>query len=234
MKLEVCQLGKIPYNEALKIQEKLLLLRQKQVIGDLMLLLEHPPVLTIGKKGKAKAADHIKVTKKWLEEHQIQVHYVNRGGDVTYHGPGQVVGYPIIDLTNHGRDIRSFIHHIEQVFIELLSRYYQVPAYRDPNYTGVWVEQGKITAIGFAIKRWVSMHGFAFNVNPDLSHFNWIVPCGIRGKTVCSLQQLLEHEIDLTTVNRQIISCFAEIFSYQLEIITPAKIYHYIGRLNTQ
>ena len=227
MDLEVCQLGLVPYGKALAIQDELLLLRQGQKIGDLLLLLEHPPVITLGKRGKL---DHILVPETWLEQHQVEVYTTNRGGEVTYHGPGQLIGYMFIDPRNHGRDIRSFVHKLEQVFIALLAKYYQIDAFRDPKYTGVWVEQGKITAIGLAIKSWVSMHGFAFNINTNLEHFRWIVPCGITDKSVASLQALLGQELDPAAVSRQVIDSFCEIFNYHPRLITEKQLYSYLGR----
>lgn len=227
MKLEVCQLGRIPYPESTALQNQLLALRQKNKIGDLLLLLEHPPVITVGKR---KKTDNILMPQEWFEQHHIGVYFTNRGGDVTYHGPGQIVGYPIIDLTNHGRDIRKFIRSIEQVFILLLQNYYRITAFRDPEHPGVWVKQGKITAVGFAIKRWVTMHGFAFNVNTDLSHFQWIIPCGIADKNVCSLKSLLNYDIQLETANQQVIASFAEVFHYQPVMIKRTQIDQYIGQ----
>lgn len=229
MKLEVCQLGRISYPQATALQEKLLVLRQENKIGDLLLLLEHPPVITVGKR---KKTDNILMPQEWLAQHNIEVCFTNRGGDVTYHGPGQIVGYPIIDLTNHGRDIRKFIRNIEQVFILLLQNYYRITAFRDPDHPGVWVEQGKITAIGFAIKRWITMHGFAFNVNTDLAHFKWIVPCGIADKSVCSIKSLLNRDIPLETANMQVIAAFAQVFHYQPVMIKPAQIDQYLRSIN--
>lgn len=212
MNLEICQLGSIPYAEALAVQEQLLELRQTQKIGDLLLLLEHPPVITMGRK--AKSSD-ILMSPEWLEAHQVEVFPVNRGGDVTYHGPGQIVGYLFIDLHNHGRDIRQFVRKLEQVFINLLSDYYNINAFRHEKHPGVWVEEGKITAIGLAIKRWVTMHGFAFNINPDLSHFQWIVPCGITDKDVYSLEALIKRKLNMDTVYQQIITAFTDVYQYK-------------------
>lgn len=225
MKIKVCLLGEITYEDALSLQERLLILRQQQLIDDLLLLLEHPAVITLGKRGKT---DHILHSQAWFKEHDVAIVNVNRGGDVTYHGPGQIIGYPFIDLHNHGKDIRKFIHSIEQVFIELLAKYYDVVAYTDPKHPGVWTDQGKITAIGFAIKRWVTMHGFAFNVNTNLSHFDWIVPCGIFDRGVSSVQSLLNREIDMPAAYQQVITCFAEVFSYTPEIISRTELYDYI------
>jgi len=227
MDLEVCQLGLLPYGEALAVQEKLLTLRQERQIGDLLLLLQHPPVITLGKRGKQ---DHILASQAFLQEHQVAVYSANRGGDVTYHGPGQLIGYMFIDLHNHGRDIRRFVENLEQVFITLLAKYYQIEAFRDPHpkYTGVWVNEGKITAIGLAVKRWVTMHGFAFNINTNLDHFRWIIPCGITDKGVTSLQALLGRELDLAAVAEQVIDCFCEIFNYHPKAITTAQLDAYL------
>lgn len=226
MRIQVCNLGRISYLDALKIQEKLLALRQNQEIDDILLLLEHPPVLTIGKKGKN---NNVLVSQDWLNQQQVEIHEINRGGDVTYHGPGQLIGYPIMDLTNHGRDIRKFINNVEQVFITLLHNHYKITAFRDPDYIGVWLEQGKITAIGFAIKRWVTMHGFAFNVNTDLSHFNWINPCGITDKDVTSLQAITGQEIRWELIIHQVIQSFCNIFKIEPILIDEYQLKKYLG-----
>lgn len=228
MNLEVCQLGLVSYAEALAVQQQLLTMRQQRQIGDLLLLLEHPPVITLGKKAKT---DHILMPQQWLEEHQIEVHATNRGGDVTYHGPGQIVGYMFIDLHNHGRDIRSFVHNLEQVFINLLAQYYQIKAFRDSTHTGVWVDGGKITAIGLAIKRWVTMHGFAFNVNTNLEHFRWIIPCGIKDRGAMSLAAMLGREFDMAVVRDQVLLSFCEVFNYKPAIITKEKLQTYLGSI---
>lgn len=226
MQIQVCNLGRISYSEALRIQERLLALRQEQKLDDILLLLEHPPVLTLGKKGETT---NVLVSQHWLAEHQVEIHETNRGGDVTYHGPGQLIGYPIMDLTNHGRDIRKFINNIEQVFISLLHKHYGITAFRNPDYIGVWLQQGKITAIGFAIKRWVTMHGFAFNVNTDLSHFNWINPCGITDENVTSLNAVLGKEINWELIIHQVIESFCEVFKIKPILIDASQLKKYLG-----
>lgn len=229
MDLQICHLGIMSYPKALAIQERLLQLRQQGVIGDILLLVEHEPVITLGKRGKT---EHILVSSAWLAEHNIPVITVNRGGDVTYHGPGQIVGYPIIDLRNHGRSIKHFVHNIEQVFINLLNKYYHIHAFRVPEYPGVWVEQGKITAVGLTIKHWVSMHGFAFNVNTNLDHFKWIIPCGITSRPVCSLQSILGYKLAMDVVYQQVATSFIEVFNYHPVMITQAQLCEYLGRDN--
>jgi lipoyl(octanoyl) transferase len=213
MQLGIIEPGMIEYADALKIQEKLMLLRQNGRVGDMLLLLEHPPVLTIGRRGSSA---NIRISPEELESAGVSVYEASRGGDVTYHGPGQIVGYPIMDLNGRGRDIKSFVWRIEEVFIRLLEAEFGIKAGRDEGkYTGVWVGNEKITAIGIAVKRWVTMHGFAFNVNTDLEHFKWIVPCGITDRGVTSLGKLLGRPLDMGAMNRKVASYFCGVFNME-------------------
>lgn len=222
MKLKTVKLGRIDYAEALVIQEKLMSLMQLGLVKDTLLLLEHPPVLTIGRRGTSA---NILLSKKDLESHGVSVYDVSRGGDVTYHGPGQIVGYPILDLNNYGKDIKDFVWKVEEVFIRLLKEEYNIKADRDKKkYTGVWVSNEKITAIGIAVKHWVTMHGFAFNVNTDLEHFKWINPCGITDKGVTSLQKLLGHSLDFEELNEKVLKYFCQVFELEPEIITVEEL----------
>lgn len=210
MDINVVYLGKKDYQETLIIQERLLLMRQQEKIIDTLILVEHPPVLTLGRRGEYT---NIVASKEVLEKQGIYIYEVNRGGDVTYHGPGQLVGYPIFDLNHYDRDIKSFVTRIEQVIINLLKNEYGIEAYiKDKKYTGVWVNEKKITAIGIAVKRWVTMHGFAFNINTNLEHYHWINPCGITDKGVTSLQELLGRSLDLEKVNLRVIHHFCQVF----------------------
>ncbi|MPW26533.1 lipoyl(octanoyl) transferase LipB [Alkalibaculum sp. M08DMB] len=213
MRLNICDLGKMEYTETLKIQETLLYLRQREMIEDTLLLVEHPSVLTIGRSSKEC---NVLIPKQQLENYGVKIYEVNRGGDITYHGPGQIVGYPILNLNNHGKDIRLFLENIENVIIRLLHDEYGIKAHRgDKKYTGIWVGEEKITAIGISIKRWVTMHGFAFNVNTNLDHFKWIIPCGISEKGVTSLQKLTKKKQDLEKINIFIARYFCEVFKMQ-------------------
>ena len=221
MKVNIVYLGKIHYSVALEIQEKLLALRQQNKIKDTLLLVEHPPVFTLGKRGKKT---NILVPEHVLKAEGIEVFEVNRGGDITYHGPGQVVGYPILNLNNYGKDIHLFVHKIEEIFIQLLKHEYNITASRIKEYTGVWVGNEKITAIGFAVKRWVTMHGFAFNVNTNLKHFELINPCGIIDKGVISLEKILGTPQDFELLNRQVAEYFSKIFDIQGEIISTREL----------
>lgn len=212
MQLNIVKLGKIEYDEAFKIQQEIVRLRQEKLINDTLLLLEHFPVITVGRSGDN---ENIIVPQEFLKDKNVNIHYVNRGGDVTYHGLGQIVGYPIIDLANHGKDLKLYVSKLEEVIIKLLKEEFNIHAYtKEMKYTGVWVDDNKITAIGVLIKRWVTMHGFAFNVNTNLEHFKWIIPCGIQDKGVTSLKTLLGKELDLNIINELIVKYFCDVFGY--------------------
>lgn len=221
MKLLVSFLGYKEYSEALRTQNRLLQLRQQKQIEDILLLLVHPPVITVGSRGSAA---NILVSETFLKSLGISLYKSNRGGDVTYHGPGQIVGYPILDLKQHDKDLSKYIRKIEETFIRLLKNEYHVLAGRDPKHPGVWVGNEKITAIGCTIKRWVTMHGFAFNVNTNLEHFTWITPCGIADKGVTSLQKLMGCPLDLSSVNRQVVKYFADVFDLVPEILESSQL----------
>ncbi|MDW7659022.1 MAG: lipoyl(octanoyl) transferase LipB, partial [Bacillota bacterium] len=196
--LQICHLnGLTDYKKALMLQEKLQERRIKGEIDDLLLILEHPPVLTLGTRGDKT---HIYVPENELEASGVTIHTVGRGGDVTYHGPGQIVGYPIMNVARYPGRIRSFVAAIEKAIIDLLSEQYAIKAEAGSGkLTGVWVDQAKICAIGLSIRQGVSMHGFAFNVSTDLRHFDWINPCGLS-LPVTSLSRLLDRPQDLETV----------------------------------
>ena len=216
MDMQVVRLGVMDYGEALCIQQKMLKLCQQELIPDTLLLVEHLPVITLGKRA---AKENILVDKTFLNAQGITIYEIDRGGDVTYHGPGQIVGYPIVNLNHFGRDIRTFVGNIEEIFIRLLSENFDITARKDTVHTGVWVDDEKITAIGIAVKRWVTMHGFAFNVNTCMDHFKWIVPCGIRDKGVTSVQQLTGNTQDIDEMTTDVIRYFGEIFDVKLQTI---------------
>jgi lipoyl(octanoyl) transferase len=179
-------------------------------------LVEHPPVLTLGRRA---AVENIVVPRETLAKEGVSIYEVSRGGDVTYHGPGQIVGYPVFDLTNFGKDIRLFVSNIVDAFIRILDIEYGICAGSDVSkYTGVWVGNEKITAIGIAVKRWVSMHGFAFNVKTNLEHFKWIVPCGLSDRGVTSLEKLLGRDVDFEEVKRQTVKYFCEVFEAEPQV----------------
>jgi len=215
MVINVVKLGRINYDKALSFQQKLFELRKNNTIADVLLLLEHPPLLTLGKRANVS---NILASDIQLQDLGIEVFETNRGGDVTYHGPGQIIGYLIMDLRNYFRDISKFMRSIEKTFIELLAVNYCISAETDSLNTGVWVENNKILAIGLSVKQWITMHGFAFNVNTNLEHFNLIIPCGIKEKGVTSLSRLLGYTLDLDLVNDQIINSFCEEFKITFNI----------------
>ena len=186
--LEVRRLGRLPYGEALDLQKRLVEQRRAGTVGDLLLLVEHPSVLTLGVRGDG-GRGHILATDEELASREIGVFETGRGGDVTYHGPGQIVGYPIIDLDPDRRDVHKYVRDIEEVLIRVAADYGIVTG-RVPGLTGVWAGDEKLAAIGVRIQRWVTSHGFALNHTTDLSHFGLIVPCGIADKGVTSLEKL--------------------------------------------
>lgn len=179
------------YVQAYILQKKLVHRRIAGEIPDTLLLLSHPPVYTIGRQG---AREHILAPEELLERAGIKVYETDRGGAVTYHGPGQLVGYPILHLKQHGCDLHKLLYMYEEVFIRLLTEY-GVQAGRLNGYPGVWTEQGKICSLGVGVSKWVSYHGWAFNINPSLEHFSLIIPCGIRDKGVTSLAVLLDRDV---------------------------------------
>jgi len=203
LKLNVYDLGIMDYIKALEIQEKMFEDRTTNKIGNTILFVEHPPVITIGRRGKRS---NILLSEIELKENNIKFYDINRGGDVTYHGPGQLVGYLIFDLKEFDRDIKKFIYNLEEVFIRMLKRLFNIDANREENkYTGVWVGGNKITAIGIFINKFITMHGFAFNINTNLDHFKWIIPCGIEDRGVTSLENILKKKLDIEWVKRELI-----------------------------
>lgn len=208
--LTYCNLDFIGYEEAWKLQHELLQLRKEKNITDIFLLLEHPHTYTLGKTADKK---NLTGSKEYLEEHNISVFEIDRGGDITYHGPGQIVGYPIISLNDWQKDTHKYLRALEEVII-LTCKEYGLETGRNKSYTGVWIENRKIAAIGIKISNWVSMHGFAFNVNTDLQLYNGIIPCGIIGKEVTSLAKELGKEISIEEVKEKLLRNFIEVFQY--------------------
>lgn len=213
MKMNVINLGRCEYEKALEIQYDILKKRQDGVIEDTLILVEHPPVITLGRQANK---DNIIGSEKLRENNGIKTFETNRGGDVTYHGPGQIVGYPIFNIKQSKMGIRKFVENIEEVFIKLLKEKYNITANRNPKHTGVWIGNSKIAAIGLAVKRGVTMHGFAFNVNTNLEHFNFIIPCGISHKDVTSVERLLGKPVDFDEEKNSVIKYFSEVFNYDI------------------
>ncbi|MBI3799931.1 MAG: lipoyl(octanoyl) transferase LipB [Deltaproteobacteria bacterium] len=205
MNLQCIDLGLVEYAQALTWQEELLRQRCQGEGEDTLLLLEHPPVFTLGRGGDER---HL------LNPRQVPIYRVGRGGDVTFHGPGQIVGYPILDLTRQGRDVHAYLRSLEAILIAVLAEY-GLQAQRKDGLTGVWVGEKKIASLGIGIRRWITYHGFALNVEPDLSYFADIVPCGLAGVHMTSMAQLLKRPIGLAQVKTAVAQTFADHFGYK-------------------
>jgi lipoyl(octanoyl) transferase len=205
-----CDLDKIDYKEAWDLQRETSELRHSGKLPDVMYLLEHPHTYTLGKTADRS---HLVGSEDYLKENKISVYDIDRGGDITYHGPGQIVGYPIVDLNEWYKDTHKYLRSLEEVIIRTCAEY-GIIGTRDPKYTGVWIENRKIAAIGIKVSRWITMHGFAFNINTDLSLFNGIIPCGIFDKEVTSLQKETGSEVKINDVKNLLVKHFKDVFNY--------------------
>ncbi len=209
----VHQGGIIPYQIAWETQRSLVKERLKDsTLDDILLLLEHPPVYTLGTGASLEFLKFDPITTPY------EVHRIERGGEVTYHCPGQLVGYPILNLRYYQQDLHWYLRQLEEVIIQVLKGY-ELQGKRISGLTGVWVGDYKVAAIGIKVSRWITMHGFSLNVCPDLKGFKPIVPCGIEDKPVGSLDQFIPN-IELTKVRQDIIKTFAEVFNVKLRLIT--------------
>ena len=209
--VEVRRLGLMPYPEGLALQRALVEDRRANRVSDLLLFVEHPHVLTLGVRGDG-GRTHILAAPEALASRGVDVHETGRGGDITYHGPGQIVGYPILDLKPDRCDVHCYVRDLEDVLIRTAADY-GVDAGRVEGLTGVWVGRDKLAAIGVRIARWITSHGFALNVATDLEYFNLIVPCGIAGRGVTSLSRLLGRPVDRAEVEDRIASHFSRVFA---------------------
>ena len=219
--LNVRQLGQVCYAEGLDLQRALVEDRQRGSIDDVLLIVEHPHVLTLGARGDG-GRGHILATRDELEARGVEIHETSRGGDVTYHGPGQIVGYPILDLKPDRCDVHRYVRDLEAVLIRTAADY-GVAAHRMDGLTGVWVGNEKLAAIGVRIARWVTSHGFALNVGTDLDYFQLIVPCGIRDRGVTSLERLLGRWIDRREAADRIVTNFCDRFERSLAAETGSN-----------
>lgn len=212
--VDIITLGRTEYGACWALQKRLLEQRLAGEIGDVLLLTEHDHVYTIGKGGTDL---HLLAQQEELAAKGIRVYHSDRGGDITYHGPGQLVGYPILDLNNYYLDLHRYLRDLEEVVLRTLAEY-GVTGRRDPDYTGVWVGNDKICAIGVRTNRWITMHGFAFNVSTDLSHFSRIIPCGIFEKGITSLQSILGYAPDSAEVAARVVDQFARVFQVSANV----------------
>ena len=208
--IEVRRFGTIPYADALALQDRFVQERKAGSIPDQLLLLEHPPVITLGVKVRTNRS-HVLADDRALADRGVELFESGRGGDVTFHGPGQLVGYPIIDLKPDRCDVHRYVRDLEEVLIRTAASF-GVTAARAPGLTGVWVGHDKLAAIGVRISRWITSHGFALNVTTDLTQFDLIVPCGIRDRGVTSLQRVLGRTVDMAEVESAVVEAFAAVF----------------------
>jgi lipoyl(octanoyl) transferase len=209
---QIRNLGLVDYQYALRLQRELVQERLRDELPDTLLLLEHPAVITIGKSG---SEENLLIDKDALYQEGVSIFYTDRGGDVTAHNPGQLVGYPIIDIVSKDLDPHSYVYSLEEVVIQTL-KYFSITAHRSPNYRGVWIEAEKVCSIGVKFNRSVTSHGFALNVNNDLNHFTYIYPCGIRGVVMTSVSMVLGREVTVKEVTPYLIEQFLSVFQTKL------------------
>ncbi len=219
--LDIYELGTIPYEKALEYQESLLAKRIAERIPDSLILLEHPPTITTGRKGNT---GNLLVRKEYLEKHGISFVHASRGGDITFHGPGQIVGYPILNLKNHEMDIRKHLRSIEEVIIRTLGDF-DIEGRRIDRVTGVWVKRSKIASIGIAIRKWVTYHGFALNVSTNLDYFELILSCGITDVRITSIGSWLrdEENVRMDDVTQSVIKNFMGVFGFEDFVLKGEK-----------
>jgi lipoate-protein ligase B len=225
--LWVVHLGSIPYAEALEFQREVARARiSGRIPQDVLVLQEHPPVVTLGRTAKAA---HLLSSAERLRERGVELFDVERGGDVTFHGPGQLVGYPIIDLKRHTRDLHWYLRQVEEALIRALGEH-GIPAERSPGYTGVWTRGRKIASIGVHARDWVTWHGFALNVSVDLSYFDLMVPCGIDGVVMTSVAKELEsNAVSMGAVEDAVVRAFGEVFSLTARRMTAETLPGAVG-----
>ena len=208
-------LGRTEFKTVWDLQKKLVELRYKNHIPDILLFTEHNPVITMG---RASSLRNLLCTPEELKMKNVELFEIERGGDITFHGPGQLVMYPILDLNDHGRDLHKYLRSLETVIASVL-REYGINAVTKEGLTGVWADDHKLAAIGVAVSRWITYHGAALNVNTDLDYFNLINPCGITEFPVGSVKLLLGDEIDINGVKRKLEQSFADVFRSEIEQI---------------
>ncbi|MFA6470033.1 MAG: lipoyl(octanoyl) transferase LipB [Bacteroidota bacterium] len=218
--LLVVDLGRTKYAETWDLQKQVFTARLEKRVGDVLLLTEHEPVFTLG---KGADENHLLAKETELNDRKIDMFWIDRGGDVTFHGPGQIVGYPILDLNEHYQDIHRYLRDIEEMIIRTLNEY-GIQSGREKEFTGVWVKNDKIAALGVKVSKWITMHGFALNVHTDLSFFDRIIPCGIFHKGVTSLKNVLGREVSITEVQNHLMTHFAQIFSLEIKQISRKEL----------
>ncbi len=224
--VKLLSLGITDFYDIWNLQKEIFSLRKENQIEDVLILTEHNSVYTIGKNG---SETHLLANESELKIDGINTYNIDRGGDITFHGIGQIVGYPILNLENYYLDIHKYLRDIEEVII-LTLKYFDIQGKKDSDFTGVWVEGNKIAAIGIKVKSWITMHGFALNVNTNLNHFEKIIPCGIFHKGVTSIEKVLNKKINLSEVQKKLVENFSRVFNVKIEEIKE----EFIGRLNNK
>jgi lipoyl(octanoyl) transferase len=211
----VADLGLIAYEPACALQRELVEARKAAAIPDVLLLCEHSHVITLGRNGKR---DNLRAGEHLLKQMNVRFHDTDRGGDITYHGPGQIVGYPILDLAEHRRDIRWYVEQLEELMIRATANFGLIGHRSDANH-GVWIDvpggEAKLAALGVHLSRWVTSHGFAYNVATDMRYFDLIVPCGVAGKGATSLERALGRAVAIEEVRERLVEQFASVFARQ-------------------
>jgi lipoyl(octanoyl) transferase len=226
--LHIVNAGRLAYGPAFDLQREIVAARKAGAVPDVLLLVEHPHVITLGRNGETK---NLLASNNVLKQMNVEFAETDRGGDITYHGPGQIVGYPILDLTQHKRDVRWYVEQLEEVMIRTAADY-GLNARRVLCRHGIWIDgpadEEKLAALGVHLSRWVTSHGFAFNVSTDLGFFDLIVPCGIQGKRATSLERALGRSVSIDEARSHLTRHFAEIFHAQPETIAFDDLRHTI------
>lgn len=214
----------LPYAPACALQQQLVEARKAAAIPDVLLFCEHPHTITLGRNGKK---ENLRASNHLLAQMNVTFHETNRGGDITYHGPGQIVGYPILDLTELRRDVRWYVQQLEEIMIRATADF-KVTAARIPDRHGIWVglppTEEKLAALGVHLSRWVTSHGFAYNVATDLRYFDLIVPCGIAGKRATSLERVLDRAVRTDEVRPRLAAHFGEMFERDMLEVSRAEL----------
>jgi lipoyl(octanoyl) transferase len=229
----VVDLGLMPYAPACELQRELVEARKANAIPDVLLFCEHAHVITLGRNGKR---EHLRASDRLLGQMKVEFHSTDRGGDITYHGPGQIVGYPILDLAEHRRDIRWYVEQLEETMIRS-TRDFGIEAYRVPGKHGIWVgsakgtatAEEKLAALGVHLSRWVTSHGFAYNVSADLRYFDLIVPCGIQDARATSLERILGRDVETAEAKARLSAHFADVFGYSLAPVSRGELEATLG-----
>ncbi len=211
----------LEYEPALALQMKICEFKKRGLVPDVLLLLEHSPVITLGRNADWS---NLLVSESSLQAHGVRRFHVDRGGDITYHGPGQLIGYPLLKLEGAERDVHLYMRNLEEAVIRTL-RDYGIESGRRPKLAGVWTSRGKICAMGVHISRWITRHGFALNANTDLSYYDLIVPCGLSGSQVCSIKAILEHEVSVREVALRLTKHFGDVFARDMVPIPAAEVH---------